>query len=164
LLTRHDLEKLRQLGLKEHEDFFQRNPQLRTAYFDSLIAVCLCQGAATHYLKPIEYPRLKDFDIWHFYCESPNTGFPYRAHKRLEKAYMDRPVDFLKRAIPKEIVESHTYQPEKIIMSYLQQRNTETKRLLLQKSIIGLHPERIFAQVLWNPDMSRPAPPDDKKA
>jgi len=98
-----DLERLRELALEEHENFFERNPHLREAFYNSLIGICLCQGAASHYLNPTV--GIKDFDIWHFYLESGKDNFPYRAHKRLKNGYKGKPIDFLKRSIPKYIYE-----------------------------------------------------------
>ena len=63
-LTINDLKKLKKLALKEHEEFFKRNPHLKSAYYNSLIGICLCQGAASHYLNPSV--GIKDFDIWFF--------------------------------------------------------------------------------------------------
>ena len=146
-LTRNDLDQLKELALREHEEFFERNPHLKFAYHGSLIGVCLCQGAASHYLNP--KVGIKDFDIWHFYLENESTAFPYRAHKRIENGYKDRPIDFLKRAIPKHICEFYPNEPEQIILRYLLDRNTPTKRLLLEKAIIGLFPNKIFDKVIW---------------
>lgn len=146
-LTRNDLQRLKKLALLEHKKFFKRNPHLKSVYYNSLIGICLCQGAAAHYLNP--KVGIKDFDIWHFYKEGENSVFPYRAHKRIESGYGDIPIDFLKRAIPKRIYNSHSGNIEQIIMEYLQERNTNTKKLLLKKPIIGLHPKRIFGKVIW---------------
>jgi hypothetical protein len=146
-LTRNDLKQLKKLALREHEGFFERNHHLKFAFYDSLIGVCLCQGAASHYLNP--EVGIKDFDIWHFYMENECTAFPYRAHKRIEKGYKDRPIDFLKRAIPKYICEVYPNEPERIIVTYLLERNTYTKKRLLDKAIISLFPNKIFDKVIW---------------
>jgi hypothetical protein len=135
------------LAFKEHGEFFRRNPGLKSAYYNSLIGICLCQGAASHYLNP--KVGIKDFDIWHFYEESKNTNFPYRAHKRIESGYKGKPIDFLKRAIPKYIYDSDSSDLEQLIMKYLLEKNTNTKRLLLEKAIVGLFPNEIFSRVLW---------------
>jgi hypothetical protein len=141
-ITMHDLERLKELAVREHEDFFKRNPHLKRAFYDSLIGICLCQGAASHFLNP--KVGIKDFDIWHFYVEDNRSYFPYRAHKRIENGYKGKPIDFLKRAIP-----THTYNAnasEQTIMNYLFERNTKTKRLLLEKAIIGLFPANIYGK------------------
>lgn len=144
-ITINDLKKLRELALSEHEDFFKRNPHLTSAYRNSLVAICLCQGAASHYLN--NKIGINDFDIWHFYVENNVTKFPYRAHKRLAAGYKGKPIDFLKRTIPKDICSSNN--PDQILMKYLLQKNTNTKRLLLKQAIIGLFPDKIFSKVIW---------------
>ncbi|WP_461867123.1 hypothetical protein [Thermococcus sp.] len=146
-LTKSDLEELRRLALREHEDFFRRNPHLTRTYHNSLVGICLCQGAASHYLNL--NVGIKDFDIWHFYIESNITKFPYRAHKRYVNGYKDKPIDFLKRAIPKEICDSCSNDPKQIITKYLLEKDTNTKRLLLKKAVIGLYPDEIFDEILW---------------
>jgi len=146
-LSINDLERLRELALEEQQNFFERNPHLRKPFYNSLIGICLCQGAASHYLNPTV--GIKDFDVWHFYLEVEKLNFPCRAHKRIENGYKGKPIDFLKRGIPKYICNLTPNSPEQIIMNYLFERNTKTKILLLKKAIIGLYPNEIFNKVLW---------------
>jgi len=126
LMTKEDLDFLLVMGLQEHERFFRRNPHLQEAYHDNLIAICLCQGAALHYLDP--RVEVKDFDIWHFYAENETVPFPYRAHSRLEDAYLGKPVNLLKRAIPRRIVNLNSGDPNRIVRTYLLERNSGTRR------------------------------------
>ena len=144
-LTLHDLKKLRELATKEHENFCERNSHLASAYGNSLIAICLCQGAASHYMNP--KVGIKDFDIWHFYREDSRVPFPYRAHKRIEFGYENKPLDFLKRTIPRDIVNG-SQRPDNIIRTYLLQRNTFSKKLLLKKAVVGLFPDSIFGEII----------------
>ena len=146
-----DLKALQRLALEESEDFFKRNQHLKEAYYASLVGIALCQGAASHYIDPSF--GIKDFDIWHFYKEDRNIGFPYRAHKTMENGYKGRSVDFLKRAISTELVNSCSHNPEKCIMEYLFEKNTNTKNLLLKKAIVGLFPEEIFGKVMWEGEL-----------
>jgi len=144
-LTITDLKRLKDLALREHKDFFGRNPHLRD---NSLIGICLCQGASSHYLNP--QVGIKDFDIWHFYEENREINFPNRAHKRIGNGYLGRPIDFLKRVIPRCICSSFPNDSERIIMEYLtKRRDTTTKKLLLKNAIIGLYPDNIFGKILW---------------
>jgi hypothetical protein len=146
-LTVDDLKQLRDLALKEHKQFLVRNPYLKKPYYNSLIAACLCQGAASHYLN--SKIGIKDFDIWHFYVENESINFPHRAWKRIEKGYKEKPIDFLKRAIPRSLFEAYPNSPERVIKEYMFTRNTATKKLLLKKAVIGLFPNEIFGKVLW---------------
>jgi hypothetical protein len=146
-ITKDDLTNLRKIALKEHEDFFRRNPHLKRNYYDSLIGIFLCQGAACHYLDLIT--GVKDWDIGYFYVKNAEIYFPYRKRKRIEDGYRDKPIDFLRRAISRDIFDSCAGQPELTVMKYMLERNTDTKKKLLKKAIIGLHPDAVFAKVLW---------------
>jgi len=150
-LTLDDLERLKEIGLKEHEEFFKRNPHLRSAFYETLIGIFLCQGAASHFVNPSV--GIKDFDIWHFYVEHDSINFPYRAHRRIEHGYKNRPIDFLKRAIPRGIFNSFPNDPEKVVMTYLLEKNTISKNMLLKKAIIGLYPDKIFGKVIWRGEL-----------
>lgn len=142
-LTTNDLKRLKELALKEHKDFFKRNPHLKEAYCDSLIGICLCQGAASYYIR--RKGKIRDFDIWHFYAEKKGVKFPYRAIWKNVKIG-GKPIDFLKRAISK----NKSSTPEQNIMKYLYEIKTPTRKLL-EKPIIGLFPNEIFGKVLHNP-------------
>lgn len=146
-LTTSDLQNLKELSLEEHENFFKRNPHLKDAYHNSLAGICLCQGAASHYLNP--NIGIKDFDIWHFYVANEKINFPYRAHKVIKSGYRGLSIDYLKRAIPRHLARSCRRNPKGAIMAYLTQKNTKTKRLLLKKAIVGLFPNSIFSSILW---------------
>ena len=146
-----DLKQLQKLALEEHENFIERNTHLRKAYYDSLVGIALCQGAASHYINASV--GIKDFDIWLFYVENENIRFPYRAYKSIENGYMGRRIDFLKRAIPIGLCVFCSNEPDECIMRYLFERNTKTKRLLLEKAIVGLFPDMLFGKVLWKADL-----------
>ena len=151
-ISKLDFKKLQRLALKEHEAFFKRNPRLRKAYHSSLIGIALCQGAASHYLN--SNVGIKDFDIWHFYVENRSINFPYRAHKSIENGYKGKPIDFLKRAINRDLRNFYSNEPDKCIIEYLLQRNTKTKRFLLKKAVVGLFPDKIFGKVIWKGELS----------
>ena len=146
-LTKGDLKELKDLAYKEHREFFKRNPHLKASFHNSLIGICLCQCAASHYLNSAI--GIKDFDIWHFYRENKNSRFPYRAHKSIEKGYKKRGIGFLKRAIPQHICRLSPSEPSRIILNYLCQEDNRTKKELLKKAIIGLWPSDIFGHILW---------------
>lgn len=151
-ITIEDLTHLRDLGLIEHEHFFARNDRrgkgyLRRAYYDGLIAICLCQNAATQCIDPNH--GFGDFDVWLFYVDSPDANFPYRAYPKKDKPQLKGTyVDFLKRSIPSR----HTSCADSAggaVMSYLAERRTDTQKMLLCNAIVGLHPSEIFGMVIW---------------
>lgn len=148
LISEEDLERLQELAIEEHENFFKRNPHLKEAYHNSLMGIALCQGAALHYINHIT--GINDFDIWLFYKEDPKTKFWCRHRKSIENGYKGRRIDFLRRAIKRDLCDRNFDDSEKCIMEYLLKRDTETKRLLLKKAIVSLFPDRIFGKVMWS--------------
>lgn len=147
-LTNNDLKELSKLAIREHEDFFQRNPHLKAFFYNSLIAICLCQGAALHYIDC--QTGIKDFDIWHFYQANPRSTFPYRALRSIEAGYKGIRIDFLKRAIPEQICRLSPNDPGQIILSFLRARDTQTKKELLEKAVVGLWPPKLLGEILWD--------------
>jgi len=145
-LTLPDLRTLRDVAVNEHDSFIRRNPHLAKSYGNSLVAICLCQGAASHYLDP--RIGIKDFDVWHFYLDDPKVPFPYRAHRRIDRGFKGKPLDFLKRSISRHrglaLAECHL-----LLLNYLLESDTQTKRMLLRKAVIGLYPQEIFDLVIW---------------
>lgn len=150
-LTRRDLARLRDFAIIEHRDFIRRNPRLEDSFRDFLVAICLCQGSASHYLDPSV--GINDFDVWHFYFEDRIVSFPYRAHKRIQTGYRGKRIDFLKRAIPRGKRLSKN-RPDLIVRRFLLERNNGTKVRLLRKAVIGLYPPSIFGKIIWRGDSS----------
>ena len=142
-----DLEVLQELALKEHDAFFQRNPRLREAYHSSLVGIALCQGAAWHYINTSI--GIKDFDIWLFYRKSEKVNLRCRHRKSVEDGYKRRRIDSLRRAIDRDLCDVYSNEADKCIMQYLLQRDTQTKRLLLRKSVVGLFPDQIVGKIMW---------------
>jgi hypothetical protein len=76
-ITRGDLGHLANLALTDFKSFFQRNAR-RHPYSDRLMLVCLCQGAARHYVDPYRVLSsdreggVHDFDVWGFFRQHPD--------------------------------------------------------------------------------------------
>jgi len=152
-ISKLDLKELQRLALKEHEAFFKRNPYLKKAYHNSLIGIALCQGVASHYINPSV--GINDFDIWLFYQKNQHINFWCRRRKSVENGYKGKRIDFLKRAINRDLYNLYPNEPDKCIIEYLLQRNTKTKRFLLKKAVVGLFPNKIFAKVIWKGGLSQ---------
>jgi hypothetical protein len=74
------------LALADFESFFRRNKRWRP-YEDRLMLICLCQGAARHYVEPhrgVATDRkggVNDFDVWSFFRKhASDRPFPPRRH------------------------------------------------------------------------------------
>ena len=160
-ITVEDLKKLKDLALRERIEFFDRKPCYRRAYLDSLIAIALCQGAASHFID--SKTGVKDFDIWYFYIKNHEVTYPYRALKSVdskldefgvhpddvEKGYRGRRVHLMGRTIDVDIVKRNSGDPKKCIIEYLEGGRTETARELAKKAVIGLWPDAILGEVIW---------------
>jgi len=161
-ITIEDLEKLRNLALRERIEFFDRNPRYRKTYWNLLIAIALCQGAASHFVD--REVGVKDFDIWYFYIENRETRYPYRSRKSVdsrlsefgvhpddvEKSYSGRRVHLMGRTIDIDIVERNNKDPKNCIIGYLEKGRTETARELAEKAVVGLWPDGIFGKIIWS--------------
>jgi hypothetical protein len=141
-LDRRHLRALQRIGLKEQGEYFDRNPKLET-FKHKLLGICLCQGAATHYLNPKW--GIADFDLWHFYLEEGPKRFPYRGHKKVKKAYKGKPVDLLKRGIPQDLYMTMSKNRGAAILAFLLRKED----ILLDQAIVGLYPESLFGKVIW---------------
>lgn len=160
-ITIEDLKKLRDLALRERIKFFERNPRYREAYWNSLVGIALCQGAALHFIDC--KAGVKDFDIWYFYIKSDQLEYPYRARKSVDskfdkfgvhpldaiKGYEGRRVDLIGRAIDVDIIRRNKSDPKDCVIEYLKRQRTKTTQELAKKAIIGLWPKTILGKVIW---------------
>ena len=153
-------------------------------YSKRLIAICLCQGTAQHYLQNLSIDSyhktvfienvvirqkgyrlgknstvlagIRDIDIWFFFHEYSKIPIPHirNCRKSVVKAFDkmgNRTIDFMKKTIVKDVVVSaESEQPIDIIKSYLQHAGTLTSNCLAHASIIGLYPNKLLGQHIWN--------------
>jgi hypothetical protein len=154
-ITKVDFHRLADIAKADRNDLFRRNKDLGRLYRNRLICVCLCQGAALHLINGKN--GIKDFDVWTFYKEHPARPFPYRRKvtrdfgipkfgKTSKKShYIGRNVDLIGRSIPYE----RGQDPIKAIQLYLMTSNNKSPRLLAEKAVIILEPERLLGSVIW---------------
>ena len=74
-ITEHDLARLAQIGVYDFADLCRRKEHCRP-YAGRLGVICLCRGAARHYIYGDR--GVQDFDLWGFFREIPGHPFPYR--------------------------------------------------------------------------------------
>lgn len=149
-LNKEHLAILRRVVCEERRLFFERNPHLKGAFRDNLVATCLCQGAAQHFVDGTT--GVKDFDVYWFYREHPQANYPYRALKETYRnfpTFGTRKVDLMGRTIDSAIVERHIDNLPECIREYLRKSRTQTTGYLIRKAVVGLHPESIFGKVIW---------------
>ena len=155
-LTIEDLKEIEQYAKEELKRFLNEvgNPKGKyRVYENKLIAICLCQGAAQHFVDG--KTGIKDIDVWFFFKEDKNVKIPdiknmrYSVHKKFTNIG-DKSIDFLKKAIKQDIInKSESVKPEDILKSYLQNGNTSTSKYLASKSVVGLFPPEILGKIIW---------------
>jgi hypothetical protein len=135
--------------------FFERYPQWQHLYRNRILAVCLCQGAALHYVDGTN--GVKDFDVWTFYAMQPEAPFPWRRRSTKDfgiskfgkhpkdTRYLGRRVDLFGRAIDRERRE----EPVQAIQRYLRLEYTESARRLAMKPVVVIDPEAQRGKIIW---------------
>jgi len=155
-LTKEDLKEIEQYAKEELKRLFNEvgKPKGKyKVYENKLIAICLCQGAAQHFVDG--KTGIKDIDVWFFFEEDKDVKIPNfkNMRKSVSKKFTnigEKRIDFLKKAIKEDIInKSESEKPEDILKSYLQNGHTSTSKLLAQKSVVGLFPPDIFEKIIW---------------
>ncbi len=155
LTTDKDLRKILTLAQGDIESFFNRNP-LYKPYSGKECLIALGQGGALHYID--KKNGVKDFDVWFFYPAIGGIVLPYRRRGVVDfgeskfgrhpddEGFKGRKIDVMMRSD----LHFNNGQPEKCIQSYLTDCKSKTARVLAQKAMIGLYPEKLFSKILWN--------------
>ena len=151
-LDKDDLHELLAHAEKELERFLSTLNSKYGAYRSQLVAICLCQGAAKHYVD--EVTGVKDVDIWLFFEEHDTVKIPHRGNARKEvhanlRKLGPKRIDFMKKMILSRFVVKDDAQ--KTMQNYLSLAATSTSGELSAKPVIGLSPNAIFGRVLWPP-------------
>lgn len=157
-----DLSRLADIALGRVDAAFERYPDKRAMYAPKLLGICLCQGAADHFLHAGSPPSrgINDFDLWAFYERQPNSLFwnrrasvadfgPSRFGRsaRDPVRYVGRRVDVFWRSI--SIRPGKT--PIQAIQRYFSASQTESARELRKKSAVLIWPEDAVGQTVWDP-------------
>ena len=158
-ITKDDLRKLLKITNDDYNDFLKRHPKYRQL---KKLAVCLCQGAALHYVDGKN--GIRDFDTYIFFDKNSPIKYPPR-----RKGYKDfgvskhgrtyfrpehtkpkhektkgRSIDIMGRQI--DVVEGDY---KKSICKWLEEAKSDTPWCLAQKAVVVLEPEEDFAEVIW---------------
>lgn len=108
-ITKTDLARLADLTLSDLRSIFNRKSHSRV-YAKRLMLLCLCQGAARHYVNGDR--GINDFDVLAFFRPYPKYCFPYRRHGRVDfgpsrfgrdprdKRFIGRRIDVMGRSVP----------------------------------------------------------------
>lgn len=156
-----DLLLLAEIALARIDAAFDRQPQKRALHDGRLLGLCLCQGAADHYLAPVASRGVHDFDLWAFYARRPEARLwnrkPFTAdfgpskfgRSPLDPArYSGRRVDVLWRCIPVEDGED----ARDAIRRYFAAPRTASAKALRLKSAVMAWPAERAGEIVWRPE------------
>lgn len=159
-IERDDLAKLAELALERLEAMFCRHPDKRKLFEGKLIAICLCQGAADHFVHQgtNRDPGVNDFDLWAFYArvqghvlsnrKASNADFGKSKFGRSEydrDRYLGRRVDVFWRGIAVEDGASEIASVQRHIAT----SHTNSARHLRKKSGVIVWPRSKLGHVAW---------------
>lgn len=154
-ITDADLKHLARIAAQDRASFFSRHPAWARLYYNRVVCVALCQGAALHFLTGKK--GVKDFDVWTFYAEHSAKKFPYRRKTKRdfgktkfgrspkEPGYIGRPVDLLGRSIPYRVGAKRV----EALRDYLTNATTESSRHLAKKAVVLLQPSSQRGRIIW---------------
>jgi hypothetical protein len=160
-----DLDRLLAIELYERERLYRESAIWR-AHRNRLLCVCLGQGTGLHLL---DRSGLNDFDVLTFFAASPSleprrVSSSFRAGRHRDfgasrfgkrtdtdgrtrfPRYEGRNVDLFAYAIPAK----RTADPTAAVRAWLTAARTDSARLLAEKAVVMLEPERL--RVIWPPE------------
>lgn len=155
-ITQDDLARLASIARVDFAELFQRQEYSRP-YEDRLRLLCLCQGAARHYVHGDR--GVQDFDLWGFFEAIPAHEFPPRRRGMRDfgpskfgrnpddgDSFKGRRVDVIGRSI--SMAKNET--PIESVVRYLREKRTNSARLLAERPVIVVWPENYFGQIIWD--------------
>jgi hypothetical protein len=155
-----DLHRLGSVALARIDAAFTQRPAKRALYEGRLLGVCLCQGAADHYVDPVSSRGVHDFDLWAFFARPVGGKLwnrkPFTAdfgpskfgRSPLDPArYAGRRVDVLWRDVTVIAEEA----PAASLRRYFEEPRTASARALRLKAAVLVLPEHSAGEVLWRP-------------
>ncbi len=157
-IERADLHRLAELALARIDVAFDKHPQKRALYEERLLGLCLCQGAADHFLDPSQSRGVHDFDVWAFFARRPEARLwnrkPFTADFGPSKfgrspvdpsRYEGRRVDVLWRCIPAED------DGGEAMHRYFADGRTASARALRLKAAVSIWPPKATGEIVWRP-------------
>lgn len=140
----------------DFDDLCRRREYSRP-YADRLRLLCLCQGAARHYVHGDR--GVQDFDLWGFFEAIPDHKFPHRRRGTHDfgtskfgrnpddgDSFKGRRVDVMGRSI--SIAKNET--PIESVQRYLREKRTTSAGLLAERPVIVVWPENCLGQIIWD--------------
>jgi hypothetical protein len=150
-ITVEDLREMRGYALEELQRFLGLEDGRYEAYRERLVAICLCQGAAQHYLHKSR--GVRNLDIWLFFrgaVDGERLPPLPNAPKAITAALTNLPevrIDFMSAIIPASCHTDGT--TEGTLRGFLAAEATPIASELARKPVIGLAPWTVFGQAVW---------------
>jgi hypothetical protein len=161
-ITQSDVARLAKIALDDFANLCRRQKYSRR-YANRLRLICLCQGAARHY---VHYDRgVQDFDLWGFFEEVRGSPFPYRRRGQHDfgpskfgrnpddgDTFKGRRVDVIGRSV--RMAKNET--PIEAVQRYLREAQTKSASLLAERPVVIVWPLKYRGRIIWdtNPDGS----------
>ena len=151
------LQRLAVLAFDDLDGLYDRRPVTKSLYHDRLLALCLCQGAAEHFVRPGH--GIKDFDIWAFFRAHPKRPFPFRRIGNMDfgpskfgrhpddKGYKGRRVDVIGRSIETKADENSV----QAVLNWVH-GSSKSSRLIALRPLILVYPAASIGRVIWDPN------------
>jgi len=150
-----DLRYLVHLACDDFEDLFRRRTGTGI-YMGRCALICLCQGAAQHFVHGDR--GIQDFDVWAFFRSDASRPFPYRRRGKRDfglsrfgrnpddgPGFQGRRVDVIGRSI--EIADDES--PVAAVQRYLREGKTESARRLAERPVVALWPDAFLGRIIW---------------
>jgi hypothetical protein len=156
-IEREDLLRLAALAEARLALAFETHHEKRGTYARGRLALCLCQGAADHFVDPASSPGVHDFDVWAFYRRPPGAKplwnrKPFAVDFGPSKfgrcpldvtKYAGRRVDVLWRDVPAGD------DPIAAVRAYFEAPRTASARALREKPVVLIWPTARAGEILW---------------
>jgi len=157
-ITLDDLATLAQIARDDFTDLFRRKEKSRR-YADRLRLICLCQGAARHYVYGDR--GVQDFDLWGFFQEISDQPFLPRRRGTHDfgssrfgrnpedgDRFQGRRVDVIGRSISMPDAEVAIDS----VQRYLRERRTDSATILAACPVIVVWPDKDRGRIIWDGD------------
>ena len=156
-LQSEDLRRLAASAMENLNRFVEGNREKYGWCENHLLVLCLCQGAAEHYVHG--ECGVKDFDAWAFYeAQTGEKPFPWRRYSTedfgpsrfgsnpCDEGCTGRRIDVLGRSITRKTEQS----PENAVLDWLHSKR-KSARCIMTSPVVAIYPDRYCGRVTWDP-------------